>query len=177
MFITVCPFFYLLWDEIWPIHTMLYCIGYLLSLRGDLNDPADKDTAYFIQAEMNLNESELIESVKCLWPAGLPGERARDLRVFAVLQETLLDHQLSRHILVQTPSRCVHIHHCPAGCWIYHEHGREKPSRDPRSAPAARKLSAAHVIKNSTRTIHSNTTCESISAHEQIIWSLNPLIL
>lgn len=39
----------------WPIHTMLYCIEYLLSLRGDLNDPADKDTAYFIQAEMNLN--------------------------------------------------------------------------------------------------------------------------
>lgn len=122
------------------------------------------------------NESELIESVKCLWPAGLPGERARDLRVFAVLQETLLDHQLSRHILVQTPSRCVHIHHCPTGCWLYHEHGREKPSRDPRSAPAARKLSAAHVIKNSTRTIHSNTTCESISAHEQILWCLNPLI-
>ncbi len=41
----------------WLIHTMLYRIEYLLSLRSDLNDPADKDTVYFIRtaAQINLN--------------------------------------------------------------------------------------------------------------------------
>lgn len=31
-----------------PIHTMLYCTEYLLSLRADLNNPADTKTAHLI---------------------------------------------------------------------------------------------------------------------------------
>lgn len=140
------------------IHTMFYCIEYLLSLRADLNDPADTNAAHFIgisAASVNLN-----------WPTA---GRVSDLRASPDTELLIWD----------CLWRCRRL--CSIMSWVSASSSPKSPLDVSKFMTLSwwmlimRQISwepgTAHVIK----TVN-NTTCKSKTEHEQInVLFSNPL--